>query len=255
MHAELKDTQQRFTAWLRNPKAGHCPPDVPERRMRAYRELVTNNVESAVSACFPVLQSLVGDARWQNLVMDFFARHRCHSPIYREIPAEFLAWLRQSPPRDLQQELPFLLDLAHYEWMELALDIDPADILEDDIDPAGDLLAGIPVLNPLARVLRYDWPVHRIGPDYMPAAPEPDPTRLVMVRQRNHAIGFLEINPLVERLLLELGSNRAESGQTVLDRLQQEFPDIPEHLFQAGGTHALLELASRDVVLGARTLP
>lgn len=253
MSAELEQLQQRFTAHLRDPQAARCPPDVPARRMQAYRELLTNNVESAVSACFPVLHELIGEPRWRELVEQFFARHRCHSPIFREIPTEFRNWLETTAAAaELHRELPFLLELAHYEWMELALDVDPADIPETGIDPGGDLLAGIPAFNPLARLLSYRFPVHRIGPAFRPAAPDPAPTRLVMVRRRDHGIGFLEVNPLVARLVELVRDNHADSGQAVLDRLHGEFPTIPAQAFRAGGIAALRELASRDIVLGTR---
>jgi hypothetical protein len=252
MRAELKHTQYGFTAYLRDPQAAACPPDVPVRRMQAYRELLTNNVESAISACFPVLKELVGEPRWHNLIELFFATHRARSPIYREIPVEFRAWLEATPLMDLKRELPYLLALAHYEWMELALDIDPAEIPATGIDPHGDLLAGIPVLNPLARLLTYGFPVHRIGPDCQPKEPEPEPTRLVMVRNRDHTIGFLEVNPLVARLFEVIRDNHTDSGQALLDRLHNDFAAIPATTFRAGGSVALQELASRDIVLGIR---
>lgn len=221
--------------------------------MQAYRELLTNNVESAISACFPVLRGLVGEPRWRALTEEFFAGHRAHSPIYRQIPAEFRAWLEAAPLAGLKQEFPFLLELAHYEWMELTLDIDPVEIPQAGIDPRGELFTGIPVLSPLGRLLSYSYPVHRIGPDFRPSEPGPEPTQLVMVRARDHGIGFLEVNPLVARLFEYLAVNTCESGEAVLARLHGEFPAIPAAAFTAGGRAALAELATRDIVLGTRS--
>ena len=252
MPSELHRTQLQFTAYLRNPQAAPCPRDVPARRMQAYRELLTNNVESAVSACFPVLRGLIGDARWQSLVAAFFEKHQCHSPVYREIPAEFLAWLEEAPLASLEEQLPFMQELAHYEWMELALDIDPTEIPEAGIDPAGDLLAGVPVLNPLTRLLAYQFPVHRIGPDFIPMAPGPAPTLLAMVRRRDHGIGFLEINPLVAHLIELLSDNHARTGAELLDGLHSEFPSVPAATFRTGGQRAFNELAQHQIVLGTR---
>lgn len=252
MRSDLRHIQFGFTAHLRDPQAAACPPDVPARRMQAYRELLTNNVESAISACFPVLQGLVGEPRWRHLTEQFFATHRAHSPIYREIPAEFRTWLAATPLEDLKREFPYLLELAHYEWMELALDIDPAEVPETGIDPRGDLLAGSPALNPLARLLTYGYPVHRIGPDFQPSKPDTVPNRLIMVRQRDHGIGFLEVNPLVARLFEMLRNNQTDSGQALLERLHHDFPSIPAAAFLTGGEVALQELAARDIVLGTR---
>jgi len=251
MPADFIETQLGFTAYLRNPEQAPCPTDVPARRMQAYRELLTNNVESAISACFPVLRGIIGETRWLALVHEFFASHRAHSPIYREIPAEFRAWLAATPLTDLKSKFPFLLELTHYEWMELALDIDPAEIPVDGIDPQGDMLAGRPVLNPLARLLNYHYPVHRVGPDVVPTEPPAQPTRLVMVRNRQHEISFLEVNPLVARLIETLAeSSAASSGADLLQQLHAEFPAIPPETFMQGGTLALQELADRDIILG-----
>jgi hypothetical protein len=136
--------------------------------------------------------------------------------------------------------------------MELALDIDPVEIPQTGIEPHSDLFTGVPVLNPLARLLSYSYPVHRIGTDYQPAEPGPDPTRLVMVRARDHSIGFLEVNPPVARLFEYLAGNTHNTGQELLARLQAEFPAIPAGAFEAGGRAALAELTARDIVLGTR---
>ena len=252
MPSELRNTQRRFTAHLRNPRAAPCPSDVPARRMRAYRELLTNNVESAVSACFPVLRGLVGEGRWQSLVADFFENHYCRSPIYRQIPAEFLAWLEQASLPKIESEFPFLRELAHYEWMELALDIEPTEVPSQDIDPRGDLLTGVPVLNPLTRVLVYRFPVHRIGPEFAPAEAELKPTVLAMVRRRDYTIGFLEINPLVARLVELLADDTQLTGRQLLSSLHGEFRSMTEAAFHAGGHAALDELARHEIILGIR---
>ena len=44
-------------------------------------------------------------------------------------------------------------------------------------DPAGDLLEGRPVASPVAWLLSYQYPVHRIRPDFQPTEPHEQPTR------------------------------------------------------------------------------
>ena len=48
---------------------------------------------------------------------------------------------------------PFLLELAHYEWVELALDIAEQELPERVDISAEQLLAGRPLISPLA------WPL------------------------------------------------------------------------------------------------
>jgi hypothetical protein len=50
----FQDFQMAFAARLRDPRANPRPAGVPPRRMRAYEELLYNNIESFVGACFPI---------------------------------------------------------------------------------------------------------------------------------------------------------------------------------------------------------
>jgi len=86
--------QYAFTAFVRDPMNAPAPADVPRARLQVYRELFHKNIDNSLSACFPVLKAILGD-EWDPLVQDFFARHRAHTPIYRKLPREFLAYLQQ----------------------------------------------------------------------------------------------------------------------------------------------------------------
>ena len=52
----LKDYQMAFTRNIRDPQNTKVPAGVSERGMAAYTEIVFNNIESSVAACFPVLK-------------------------------------------------------------------------------------------------------------------------------------------------------------------------------------------------------
>ena len=118
----LRDSQMLMARYLRDPQGQPAPEGVEERRLKIYRDLVYNNVEGFISGGFPVLRSLYRDEDWHQLVREFIDQHRCHTPYFLEISQEFLKFLMQrdeSGPNDP----PFLLELAHYEWVELALDV------------------------------------------------------------------------------------------------------------------------------------
>ena len=96
--------QYEFAAHIRDPEHAPVPVDVEDRRMGIYRELFYNNVESFLSGTFPVLRRILNDSRWHALVRDFFARHHSRTPLFLEIPREFLNWLeheRSPQPGDL----------------------------------------------------------------------------------------------------------------------------------------------------------
>ena len=97
-----------------------------------------------------------------------------HSPLFLEIPREFLSCL-QSAPNHAADDSPFLQELAHYEWVELALSVRGPHRPRKPSIPAGDLLTGIPVLSPLAWPLAYEYPVHESARTSNPTPPTRSP--------------------------------------------------------------------------------
>ena len=255
---DFQARQFAFAAHIRDPDHAPPPADVEDRRMAVYRELFYNNIDSFLADTLPVLRRLLDDDHWHALVRDFFVRHRCHSPYFLDIPREFLRYLdevRGERPEDP----PFLRELAHYEWIELALSVAEAAPLPADLDPAGDLLTGIPVVSPLAWPLAYRYPVHRIGPDYRPEAPPDTPTWLVVYRDHEDAVHFLHLNAVSARLLDLLANGLEESGQHIeltgisaLERVAGELqhPD-PGQVVEAGRSQ-LEDWRERGVLCGAR---
>jgi len=248
---EFQRRQYELAAHIRNPEASPGPRDVEDRRLGIYRELFYNNVEDLLAANFPVLRELLPDAQWHGLVRDFFARHRCRTPLFPEIGQELIAYLhdeRSEAPGDP----PFLLELAHYEWVELALAIGEEDRNALPADPNGDLARGVPVLSPLAWSLTYRYPVHRIGPDFQPSEPGEQPSRLVVYRDRQEQVCFLEVNAVTQRLLELMKEKADQSGLELLKRIADElkYPE-PEQVVQTG-LALLADLRRRDIILGTR---
>jgi hypothetical protein len=161
----LKDSQMAMARYLRDPDKEPAPAGVEPRRLKIYQDLVYNNIEGFISGGFPVLRSLYEDADWHGLVRDFIDQHRCHTPYFLEISQEFIQFLLETHPlRDCDP--PFMAELAHYEWVELALDVSQEVLPEPSA--VGNVLAAVPGLSPLAWLLSYHYPVQRIGPGFRP---------------------------------------------------------------------------------------
>ncbi|MEZ5449182.1 MAG: putative DNA-binding domain-containing protein [Thiolinea sp.] len=143
--------QQQYApaAHLRDPQRVAAPSGMDERRVAAYRELLFNNMQGFIDRGFPVLKSLYPETAWRALIRCFFARHHAHSPYFIDIPQAFVSYLLQEHERQADDP-PFLAELAHYEWMELALQTRKAEVNLEGIDRHGSLEA-IPVLSPLAE--------------------------------------------------------------------------------------------------------
>lgn len=246
--AKLTQTQHAFTAHIRAPAHAPAPTDVAPARMAVYRELLRNNIAGSLDACFPVLRRVLPPARWQALCEDFFAHHRCRTPIYRRVPDEFVAYLRDeyAPAAD---DPPFVAELAHYEWAELALSIDPQEIDEGAIERDGDLWNGVPYLNPLAWVLQYRYPVHRIGADTaVPVAATP--TFIVVYRNRGDEIGFMELNAVSARMIALLRTDPSARGVDAATIIAQELGLASVGDLRSAAVELLETLRTRDVILG-----
>lgn len=218
--------------------------------MAVYTDLFFNNIESLLSANFPVIRTLYDEAAWRALVRAFYSEHRCHTPLFTEIAREFIRFLETRCEADAGDP-PFLVELAHYEWSELCAEIDEADISDVPHDPLGDIVDGIPVASPLARVLAYRFPVHRISADFRPAEAPPNPTLILLTRDRGDELRFIEIDPLTALLFERLAVNTENSGRACLETLLAELGRDDEAA-RASGVAILNHLRNRDALLGTR---
>ena len=243
--------QYEFAAHIRDPDQQPAPGDVEDRRMAIYRELFYNNVEGFISNTFPVLRILHEDDRWHAMVRDFFSHHLSQTPLFLEIPREFLNWLENERVAQAS-DLPFMQELAHYEWVELALSISEENIAAADVDAGGDFLTGIPVPSPLAWHLAYHYPVHRIGPDYQPDQPGDNTTCLVVYRNREDEVHFMEVNPVTKRLLELIETGKNETGEQLLNRIAVELSHPHPEVVINGGLEILKGLAQKDIILGIK---
>jgi hypothetical protein len=251
----FQQLQYALTAHIRDPRHAPAPDGIEDRRLQIYRDLLFNNIAGLLGSTFPVLRKLYrtgpgAEQGWRELVRDYFATHRAKTPLFLKVPEEFLDYLRnERPPND--QDPPFLLELAHYEWVELALSVSEARIDDTAVDPDGDLLSGRPVLSPLAWSLAYDYPVHRIKPDFRPQSPGDQPTFLIVYRNRNDEVGIMQINPVTARLIELIGQrNEDASGRSLLERIAGELDHPQPDAVVGGGAEIMASLRERDILLG-----
>ncbi|HHQ41704.1 MAG TPA: DUF2063 domain-containing protein [Chromatiales bacterium] len=250
MAEDLRSLQARFAAHLRDPHAAPPPPGVPADRAAVYRELVYNNVEDQLAGAFPVARATLGEETWHGLVRAFLARHRARTPLFPELPRELLAFVADGAGGTALP--PWLGELLHYEWVEIEVANDPRELPAAGCDPAGDLLSGRPVLNPLLRRLRYRWPVHEIGPDHVPDAPPAEPVRLAVWRDRAERVRFMALAPAAERLLELLEREPGVTGGEALRRAAASL-GLPDPVAAAAaGAATLAALREADVLLGTR---
>ena len=245
----FQEIQSSFAAYIRDPDRHPMPAGIEGRRMQIYAELFYNNIESFIAKTFPVFREIADDDSWHRLVRDFIREHRAESPYFTHICEEFMQYLDDRMKRpDAFTEVPpippFALELCHYEWVEMALDLAPDADCEFDNEPVhlDDALA----LSPLAWPLRYAYPVRQIGTDYQPTEPPDAPTWLIGWRNREDRVRFLSSNAVTIRLLKLIDDGSA--CREAFGVIAAEIGASPERVAETGMA-TLNRLHSHDIVV------
>ncbi|WP_152220926.1 DUF2063 domain-containing protein [Pseudomonas sp. SCB32] len=243
MAETLREQQLCMTRFIRDPQ-GHEPPlGIEARRLAVYRQLFFGNLQSLLAGNFPALRASLPDDQWQSLTEDFYARYRCRTPLFTEVAGEFVEYLEG------RAEQPgWVAELAHYEWVEIALLL--SDKAEPAHDPDGDLLDGVPLLSSLAVPLAYVWPVSHIGPGNIPMAAPAEPALLLARRGADLRVHFSRLAPLAHALLVSLQQWQL-TGREHLKALA-EIAGIELAAIEPQGIALLRSLKEQGVVLGTR---
>lgn len=253
--SELGDIQRAFAAHIREPDKHAAPADIEDRRMKIYRDLFYNNIEGFISSAFPVIRKLYRDAHWHQMVRDFIHRHHSQTPYFLEISEEFIDYLENE--RVLNTHDPvFLLELARYEWAELALFVADETLPADQLSPhlltadtaKQQLLDNIPVLSPLAWPMMFSFPVHKIGLQYQPTEAEATAVCLVVYRNRLDKVKFLDANMVTARLLELCEGNETRTGRMLLEQIAVELNHSDTEIVVNGGAQTLAQLHSLDII-------
>ncbi|MDZ5843686.1 DUF2063 domain-containing protein [Stenotrophomonas maltophilia] len=237
----LRAQQHAFTAHLRDPDTVAAPAGMEPRRVAVYQRLLFNNLLGLLSNGFPVCVRLLGEPGWSALVRSYFATHRCRSPLFTELAAEFVQWLQAQP----QLPHPALAELAHYEWVETAL----YQLQAEPLPVAGAIDPRVVALqrSPLAWPLLYQWPVHRLGADDAPRTAPAEPTGLLVRRDADGEVRFASLSPLAVHLLARIGERPGADGNTYLRQLALAH-GLEEHALDEAGATLLQQFLQAGVI-------
>lgn len=244
---EFQKTQFAFSGRIRNPEVNSIPNGIEERRMKIYQDLFYNSVEDLLASNFPVARSITDEQRWHHWIREFFIHHRCDTPYFIELGQEFIAFVAEHQQR---LEMPdFMQELLHYEWVELAVDIDDSE--EPQPQQGLSVLEGKPLLCSALWSLTYQYPVHQIGPDFQPEQPSEQPICLLVYRDRNDAVQFMVLTPMSAHMIWLISENETQTGEQLLQTLIQSMPQYDAKLLYQGGVELYQQFQQAGVLLGA----
>jgi uncharacterized protein len=240
--------QAAFTGHIRNPKKNQKPAHVNDKRMAVYREIVFNNFYGSVSACFPVLHNILGIRRFKQLVRKCFFHQQFNSPFFREIPKTLVDFLASF---DLKNHgLPiFTAQLAHYEWAELYVSTlktqaIPPEQLDENLGE--NILEKSLSLNPAHLLVNYDFPVHMLSKKHQPV--EQIPTFLLLFRNAEFEVKFMQLNPLTFELL-QIIEAQSCTGQQALQQLAEKMQHPQPDTIVAFGQQILEDLLKQSAIV------
>ena len=243
--SDFKAVQQAFIQHIKDPDNHAFDGGIEDRRLNIYRELFFNNVLGFLSTGFPVLESIYGEQQWRRLARDFFAHHDCRSPYFVDISKEFVEFLsNEYQPQD--GDPPFLQELAHYEWLELAISVRHSDEHYqpwDQMWPLGGL-----VFSPLAELVGYQFPVHLISDEFQPDAPSEEPVYLVVYRDEDDDVQFTLVNMVTAHLLTLIQQSPGAGFDDLVSAMQAALPQIPADQVAAGTEDTIRQMLSAGVL-------
>ena len=251
MPRNFQHTQAEFTRWLRQPETAPLPAGILPARMHTYRELLFNNVINFVDITFPVAKALLPAPVWKRLSERFFADYHCHSPFFYNISLHFREFVSALNWPELA-DFPWLTELLHYEWMELAVDIaeEPNPSIAADCALADEsrwerLDSPIQLVMP-AWPLAYQWPVASWTTETGPTDLFAQAQAVVLWRNREDHVRSLIVEPLaawlIERITLTDRSEPPPTLQCLATELVIANPGISHEQALAASQRVLLQL-------------
>ena len=243
--------QLAFTAHIRDPIKHPRPNGVPAKRMAVYEEVVFNNLFESISACFPVAQQVLGKRIWSKLAHAFLREHSASSPLFRQIPEEFVNFLASANSEIQLQLPPYIASLCHYEWIELLVATMPVPKAEtNSVNKAGDLIAQHPVFTPAMQLLHYEYDVHKISRRRKPK--QKISTQLLVYRNAVDDVKFIELNAVTYRLISLLQQDSSCTGKQALTLLAAELHHSEPEQLIIFGREILDALKSQGIILGVQ---
>lgn len=238
--SDFATLQRQFAINIRKPGQQQSIDNVDSARMQVYQQIIAYGFKDLLERHFPVLKAMIGEGRWQQLLTNFLADGHSHSPIYRQLSQDFVAYLQQiEVPRLWQQ-------LAHYEALEVVIDVMADVVLPAGLNNSSNLEQGRVVVSPYLSLQQYDYPVHQASAEYTPAA---STTYLAVYRNRTHQVKFIELNNFSARLL-QLLIEQPQTLVQAVSQLAKEAGQTDVELLRPFALGLLQQLQSLDIVLG-----
>ena len=234
LKTETQEIQNDLAMFCRSGEEVKIPGTI-RSRLPHYRRLVYSNVNDAMENAFPIMKSYVPEEKWAEMVYEFFAHHKCSTPLLWQLPYEFYTYARENNFAGVY-DMPWLNDLMLFEWLEVEL------FMMEDVDyppfkEYGDIFNNVLVANPESRLTKFNFPVHKRGKDNLDS--DPGDYFLLMFREKDSGkVQFVSLS-----VLFALAVNKILNDPKPLNVILKDIA----LLFDIGDEKSLFENAEKFV--------
>lgn len=242
----FQKTQLAFTEYLRKTETSVKTDKQHPRQQQIYRDLVYKNINQCIADTFPITKNIISDNDWHIMIREFICSHHLQTPYFLEICQEFLVYLMHTR-KPLLTDHPFMRELAHFEWIQLAIDI--ADInfpeSQNNVTPTENSLWKV---SPLVVGLTYSYPVHIIDECYLPTKSSAYPTHLLIYRNRNDDVQIVATDHLSLVIVQLLQAHESINLKQIYQFLSAELDSTQKEIMLARVLPILCAFAENEIV-------
>ena len=142
----------------------------------------------------------------------------------------------------------FMLELAHYEWVELDVSIAHEDEQEKKLQTTA-LTSSALYLSKTARNLSYQFPVQNISNRFKPKEPSPQPNYFVVYRDEDDDVQFLAMNAMTALLLSIIEASEGATFDNVCQQVLAHAPQFNAEQITQGALVTLNAMVERGVIV------
>lgn len=241
---DFRQYQFALARHLRDPLSVPAPEGVDAKAAAACTQEMVQHLCDVLAPAFPITQALLGEDIWEHAVRLFLKDAPNHTPWASTTQRAFVDHVCESP--DMQSLPAWLQDLAHFEWLQNAVNTAP--VQWPAFNASADVMQHAVVLNPTHVEAAYEWPVHSISTDHKPD--DMQSTYVSMLRDMDDELHVLESSVFRGQLfdLLREGQTGEQAFMVLARWLSHPEPDA----FVREGAEVMAQLQREGLVLGAR---
>lgn len=218
------------------------------RRLGLYRQLVRHNVVNVVGTMLEQTRARLEahvPGEFDRSVDGFLAAQGPRTPHLRDVPSELLSWA--APRWRADERIPaWLPDHAELELVDFTIGVAPR---PPEPPPLAEVTADRSLVFGDPRVIvQLGWAVHERRDSDEP--PEKRPVHLLVYRDAQHAVRYLELTPLASEILERLFAGRP-LAQAMVEACASSGHAMDDAVL-GGAARLLADLGERGVLLGAR---